>query len=191
MSNIRKMSIKIILGCMYSGKTTEVISLCNKWFSISKKVVCINYEFDNRYGNDEQLYSHDLVTVDCIKTLRLELVDNKIINDADIILINEGQFFPDLIEYCLLWCEKYGKNIIVSGLDGDYKRQPFGDILNLIPYADTVTKLYAFCTMCQNGTHAIFTHRNSEEKEQIVIGSNNYMALCRNCYCKLNDVVKN
>ena len=175
-------SIKIILGCMYSGKTSEVIRECHKWFSISKKVVCINYSADDRYGNDEKLYSHDLNTVECIRVLKLENVSNESILNADIILINEGQFFTDLIEYCLEWAEKYSKDVVVSGLDGDFMRKPFGKILNLIPYADKVKKLSAFCSMCSDGTPAYFTWRLSNENEQVVIGSTNYIPLCRNHY---------
>jgi len=112
----------------------------------------------------------------------LEEVDTETIKNGDIILVNEGQFFSDLIEYCLLWCEKYGKDIIVSGLDGDFKRKPFGKILDLIPYSNSVIKLNAFCSLCANGTCAQFTWRLSNEKDQIVIGSTNYIAVCRTHY---------
>jgi len=178
-------TIEIVLGCMYSGKTSEVIKVCKKWHSISRKAICINFEGDTRYGDDEKLYSHDLSTVQCIKVSKLEQVDLETIKTGDIILINEGQFFSDLIEYCLLWCEQYGKDIIVSGLDGDFKRRPFGKILDLIPYANSVTKLNAFCSLCKDGTHAPFTWRLSDEKDQIVIGSTNYIAICRKHYCEL------
>jgi thymidine kinase len=86
----------------------------------------------------------------------------------------------------LTWCEKYGKDIIVSGLDGDFKRQPFGKILDLIPYANSVTKLNAFCSRCADGTLAQFTWRLSGEKDQIVIGSTNYIAICRKHYNELS-----
>ena len=172
---------------MYSGKTTEVIRECKKWNSIAKKAICINFEGDNRYGNDAQLYSHDMNTVECIKVSKLIDVNLNLIKDSDIILINEGQFFPDLVEHCLIWTEQFGKNIIVSGLDGDFKRRPFGKILDLIPYADSVTKLNAFCTVCSNGTPAYFTWRLSNEQDQIVIGSSNYIAVCREHYNKLSN----
>lgn len=178
-------SIKIVLGCMYSGKTSEVIKECKRWGSIAKKAICINFEGDARYGEDEKLYSHDLSTVSCIKVSKLSQVDSGEIKNGDIILINEGQFFPDLIDYCVLWCDTFGKDIIVSGLDGDFERRPFGKILDLIPYANSVTKLNAFCKVCANGTHAPFTWRLSNEKNQIVIGSDNYVAVCRKHYNEL------
>ena len=105
-------SIKVILGCMYSGKTSELQREFNEWSSISKKPLCINYIDDNRYGNIfTNMYNHNEVSVECIKVGSLKDVNEKLVNDTEIILINEGQFFPDLVEYCQLWCESYGKNI--------------------------------------------------------------------------------
>lgn len=179
-------SIKIIFGCMYSGKTTDVIRESKKWSSISKKAICINYAKDTRYGDDDQLYSHDLNNVECVRATNLSDIDDDVILSGDMILINEGQFFTDLIECCVKWCETYGKNIIVSGLDGDYKRRPFGQMLDLIPYADSVEKISAFCKKCSDGTPAYFTWRLSNENEQIVIGSTNYIPVCRKHYTELS-----
>ena len=178
-------NIKIVLGCMFSGKTTDVIMECKKWFSINKNALCINYMDDVRYGTDDNLYSHDKEKIKCIKVFKLKEVSDEIIKASDIILINEGQFFEDLIEYTVEWCEKYGKNIIVSGLDGDYLRKPFGKILDLIPYCNSVIKLKAFCSICKDGTHAHFTARLSNEKDQIIIGTSNYIAVCRKHYLEL------
>lgn len=180
-------SIKIILGCMFSGKTTEIIRECNRWNSIKNDVLCINYDEDTRYGNDDKVYSHDLKHYVCKKANKLKDVSIEQIEYADLILINEGQFFDDLIETCVEWCEKYKKNIIVSGLDGDFQRKPFGKILDLIPYADSVIKLPALCHMCMNGNEAYFTWRISNETEQKVIGSDNYVALCRKHYIECNN----
>lgn len=176
------MSIQIVLGCMYSGKTSEVIRECKKWNSIDGKALCVNFAGDNRYGEDENLYSHDLNFVRCVKVSCLSQVDKNLILESDLVLINEAQFFSDLVEYCVEWCDVHNKKIIVSGLDGDFQRKPFGKILDLIPLADSVKKLNAYCTICKNGTLAPFTKRISGEKEQVVIGSNNYIAVCRKCF---------
>lgn len=180
-------SIKIMLGSMFSGKTTEIIRECNRWNSIGKNVLCINYDQDTRYGDDDKVYSHTKEHFRCKKANLLSDVSLDDIINADIILINEGQFFSDLIEYCVKWCETYNKNILVSGLDGDFQRNPFGKILDLIPYADSVIKLPALCHLCKNGTEAYFTCRLSGEKEQIVIGSDNYVALCRSHYISITS----
>lgn len=175
-------SIKIILGCMFSGKTTALIKEYYEWISICKTPLCINYKGDNRYSNSNNMYSHNGKYIDCIKVEKLEDIDQKLINEAEIILINEGQFFPDLVEYCKLWCDDYGKIITVCGLKGDYKRVPFDQISSLIPHAEEIENLHAYCKKCNNGTLAHFTHRKSPETEKIVIGTDNYEPLCRKCF---------
>jgi thymidine kinase len=102
---------------------------------------------------------------------------------ADVILINEGQFFPDLEEFVRTMLSQ-GKKIYVCGLDGDYERKKFGQILDLIPICDKVIKLTSLCTICKDGTPGIFSKRISSETEQKVIGSKNYIPVCRKCYEK-------
>ena len=106
--------------------------------------------------------------------------------DCDVILINEGQFFPDLFECVIELVEKYNKKVYVSALDGDFKREKFGGILDLIPYCDQFTKLNSLCSQCKNGRKALFSHRVTTESAQIVIGSDNYIPLCRKCYLQFN-----
>jgi len=179
-------SIKIILGCMFSGKTTEVIKECKRWESISKKVLCINYIGDDRFGKENNVSSHDLLKINCIKVEKLEDISIDIVANSDIIIINEGQFFIDIVPYCVTWCETYNKNIIVSGLDGTFERKPFGHLIELIPYADSVVKLNAYCSMCKDGTLAPFSFRITKEKKEILIGSaEHYTAVCRKHYIEL------
>ena len=179
-------TIKIFIGCMYSGKTTEIIRESKRQLSIGRKIVCVNYKDDVRYGDDDFLYSHSLEKISCVKVGKLSEVDTNIIKDVDCIFINEGQFFDDLVPYTKEWCESYNKDIFVSGLDGDYKRQKFGHLLDLIPLSDSVIKFPALCSMCKDGTEANFTHRLSTETKQVVIGSTNYLPLCRKHYVELN-----
>jgi thymidine kinase len=103
-------SIDIILGCMFSGKTTELITRCKKWNAISNNVLCINYTEDKRYGQDDHIYSHSLDKIKCINVLKLAEISTDIINSSCVILINEGQFFSDLLEYCKLWADKFKKH---------------------------------------------------------------------------------
>ena len=159
-------SIKLILGCMFSGKTTELQREFREWSSINKAPLCINYIDDNRYGNImTNMYNHNEIAVSCVKARNLKDVDDSLIKNSEIILINEGQFFSDLIEFCLLWCEEYGKDIIVCGLDGDFMRKPFGKILELIPYSDSVVKLTAYCKVCSDGTKGIFNLTENQQKK--------------------------
>jgi len=171
---------------MYSGKTSELIREYTRYKKIGKKVLCINYSFDDRYGTDDFVYSHDLNKIECVKTKNLLDIQKENICHYDVILINEGQFFCDLLEFCKLYCDNYNKHIIVCGLDGDYLRKPFGQINDLISLADEITKLKAFCTECNNGTPALFTWRLSNIKEQVSI-NNDYIPLCRKHYLELSN----
>jgi len=102
------------------------------------------------------------------------------IMSVDVVLINEGQFFGSLVpfvKHLLGNC----KIVYVCGLDGDFKQERFGEILDLIPICDKVHKLSALCADCKNGTPAIFSHRIISDTQQKVIGSDNYMPLCRKC----------
>ena len=183
MSSINKPGgyLELILGPMFSGKTTRLIQHYKAYKFIEKRVVVINYSLDTRYS-ETALSSHDRVEIPCVFTSTL--ADKSTWIDADVILINEGQFFGDLVPMVMEMVDTYNKKVHICGLDGDFRRQRFGSLLDLIPYADKVEKLSAFCGMCRDGTPAIFSHRVSAEVNQVVIGSDNYMPLCRSCYPK-------
>ena len=178
-------SIKLYLGCMFSGKTSELIREYTRYTKIGKKVICINYTSDTRYGDDNYVYSHDLNKIECLRTQKLMSINLQDILKYDVILINEGQFFDDIIEFCKLYCDMYAKHIIICALDGDFMRKPFGKITELISLADEITKLTAFCTECKDSTPAIFTLRLSQDTEQISI-NNNYIPVCRKHYLILS-----
>lgn len=100
-------------------------------------------------------------------------------------MIDEGQFFNNLYNFCILCLEKLNINVIVTGLDGDYKRKPMGEILDLLPIANTITKLSSKCNVCQED--AIFTHRTVSNTDQVLIGGcDEYIPLCRKHYVEKN-----
>lgn len=175
-------SLHIILGPMFSGKTTRLIQIYKTRTYISKKVAVINYAGDVRY-HAQMLSTHDQVLIPCIQLTALDGFD---CSSYDTILINEGQFFGDLFENVIRFVEQCDKDVYVFGLDGDYLRNKFGGILDLIPYCDSVEKLSALCAYCRDGTKALFSFRMSREEEQMVIGVDNYKPLCRKCYLKYN-----
>ena len=176
--------LELILGPMFSGKTTRLIEIYNKYNRSSKNVCVINYVKDTRY-HDNMLSSHDRKMIPCIFADKLSnIIYNDEVSNADIILINEGQFFEDISESVKILVEIMNKRVYICGLDGDFKRNSFGTLLNLIPLCDNVTKLHSNCNSCNN--EAIFSHRISDEKELVVIGSSNYVPLCRTCYNKVN-----
>jgi len=174
--------LEIILGPMFSGKTTKLINIYKKNEFCNIPVLVINYKDDNRYS-DDMLSTHDKIMIPCIKTDKLfNLINDKVINidDYKVILINEGQFFPDLIEFVKHLLNNK-KSIYVCGLDGDFEQKKFGNILDLIPLCNDVYKLHSLCYNCKNGNNGDFTKRISNEKEQVIIGSDNYVPVCRKC----------
>ncbi len=173
------MSIDLYMGCMYSGKTSQLIAEYRRWSKIGKKIICINYEGDTRYDMESNIFSHNKETITSISAKKL--MDAPGISEYDIIMINEGQFFPDLIEFCKLWCDINNRHIIVCGLDGDFEREPMGEIHKLIPLSDNVTKFKALCNRCNNGTPAIFSKRKSTYRGKIEIGTE-YIPVCRYHY---------
>ena len=110
------------------------------------------------------------------------------IGKAKVILINEGQFFEDLYECVIDMINLYDKKVYIAGLDGDFERKQFGQILDLIPMCDNITKLTSLCSICKNGTLAIFSRRLSSEKIQTLVGSENYIPVCRNCYSEKSEI---
>jgi thymidine kinase len=180
-------SLEIILGPMFSGKTTRLIQLYQKYTQLNVNVIAVNYASDTRY-HDNMLSTHDKQMIPCIQCMNLaDILHNDSIVNSSVVLINEGQFFPDIYNITLELVEKHNKTVIICGLDGDFKRVKFGDLLDLLPFCDTVTKLHAKC-LC--GKKAIFSHRITNEMAQIVIGSSNYTPLCRGCYMNTNKSVE-
>jgi thymidine kinase len=172
--------LSICCGCMFSGKTSWLLQQFKKYSYIGKKICVINYADDKRYDN-VMLSTHDKQMIPCIQTYSLLNVKDVLLQH-DVILINEGQFFNDLYDIVNEMVDKYNKIVHIAALDGDFKRGEFGQILKLLPKCDDYIKVHALCAKCKDGTQAPFSFRVSEESQQISIGSDNYIPLCRRCY---------
>jgi thymidine kinase len=144
------------------------------------------------------LSTHDKQMIPCIQTNSIDRIWNycdleSAYNDlaaqhmklrwADVVLINEAQFFDDLVP-CVLDMLKENKKIYLYGLDGDFQRKKFGGVLDLIPYSDATRKKTSLCHYCKNGEPGIFTMRLTGETQQMLIGTDNYVPVCRECYEK-------
>lgn len=188
MSSLEKSGyLEIFIGPMFSGKTSKLLELYKQYKFCNITVAVINHSDDTRYHND-MMSSHDKIMIPCIQTKKLfDLLDSSISNinilQSDVILINEGQFFEDLSLFVVKMLQ-YKKRVYIAGLDGDFERKKFGQILDLIPLCDKVTKLTSLCGLCKNGTAGIFSLRLTKEISQTLIGTNNYIPVCRNCYEK-------
>lgn len=173
--------IELIIGCMFSGKTLELMRRISRYEAIGKNCLIINHENDTR--TDDSIKTHSDLKRKSIKTTRLfKLNEDFTLDDIDVIAIDEAQFFPDLRRW-VEEMEKTGKILIISGLDGDYLRQPIGQILDCIPLCDTVDKLTAMDMVDRDGSKGLFTKRIVDNDDPILIGSTDfYMAVSRGNY---------
>lgn len=170
--------IQVIFGPMFSGKTTELFRRVRRYTVANKKCLVIKYIKDTRYS-EEQAATHDRQTLAARScSLLSECAD--VLGDYDVIGIDEGQFFPDVVSFADS-AALSGKIVIVAALDGTFQRKPFGSVLELVPLAEHVTKLNAVCMRCFRD--ASFTKRlGSETEVEVIGGSDKYISVCRACF---------
>lgn len=107
----------------------------------------------------------------------------------DVVAIDEGQFFPDVVEISEKLANE-GVVVVIAALDGTFQRKPFGEILSLVPLAEQVVKLSAVCIEC--GNEAAFTRRTVDSQEVELIGGEEiYKPVCRNCFEPNNKTTRN
>lgn len=171
--------IEVICGSMFSGKTEELIRRLKRAKIANQRVEIFKPEIDVRY-HPEKIVSHDENTISSkpVKSAA-EILGH--LGDAEVIGIDEAQFFDDgLLDVCNQLAMQ-GKRVIVAGLDMDYAGKPFGQIPSLLAIADYITKLHAICMVC--GSIANYSYRKSADDAQVVIGEKNiYEPRCRVCY---------
>jgi len=183
--------LNLVIGPMYSGKSTELLRIYNK-YKRNYNIIAFNHKADNRYGNNS-VNTHNNESLSCISVDKLydyydKFIQNK--HNIDIVLIDESQFFEDLYDFCKDIVENFNKIVYVFGLSGDSNRHKFGEILDLIPIADDIKFLKSICNICKIVKDAPFTMRITTNNEQMLVGSSDeYMAVCRNCW--LNNTNNN
>lgn len=185
----------ITLGPMYSGKTTQLISNYNLInTSLYNKQIIIDYDFNNTDNNiiiTSKLYNHDKKSVDCIKLHNFNDIYKLDLNDINAIHINEAQFYDNLKNIVIDLLENKNIDVYIYALDGNYKREKFGEVLDLIPYCDTVEKLNGKCSTKDCNNKSVFNHRTVDSDEQILENFDDdpsYITLCRNCYIVKNKL---
>ncbi len=189
--------LELIIGPMFSSKTSSLLEIYKQCKFCNIPVSIINHSIDKRY-HDTMLSSHDKIMAPCFQTDKLNNLWNnaenrnesdqnahQMLRNSDVVLINEGQFFPDLYEVVLDMLDN-NKKVYICGLDGDFERKKFGTIIDLIPLCDKVNKLTSLCSLCKDGTRGIFSMRLTNETEQTIVGSDNYIPVCRKCYTNKN-----
>lgn len=176
------MSLEVVVGPMFSGKSSYALSYVRRQRAIGRNVLVIKPDIDNRYSNDNVLVTHDKEKIPCMMWQTNKPLCEMNDTNYDCYVIEEAQFFNHLQHFCHGMVFHAGKNVLVVGLDGCAKQKKFGEILDIIPMATSVTKLNALCTMCSDGTSAPYTRRIELEwggEEQVDVGGNDkYVAVC-------------
>ena len=178
--------IEVVTGCMFSGKTEELLRRIKRSRIAGQEVVIFKPERDTRYS-DTYVVSHDENSMNSI----VISAPSDIIRQQDnyeVIGIDEAQFFDDQLVKVCEDLALNGKRVIVAGLDLDFKGVPFGPIPNLLAVAEYVTKVHAICPHC--GNLATHSYRLSEEQDIVVLGEKDkYEPRCRKCY-SMGNILK-
>jgi thymidine kinase len=193
--------LDLILGTMFSGKTTYLLSKIAKMAELNYKILYVNIEFDTRSENifsthnpffDTQV---DFVKKESIKNnvcmCKSKTLTNLQIDSYDVVIIDESHFFDDLVDF-VNKCLNANKYVIVSGLIGDFKGNKFGKTLDLIPICSNIKRLHAYCSECAKNKKcsiAIYSKKIVKCKKSIDIGgSDKYIPVCRFHY--LNNLTE-
>ncbi len=171
--------IEVITGCMFSGKTEELIRRLRRAEIAKQKVKIFKPLIDTRYS-DESIVSHNEQSLPSIliKDIK-EVLDQS--DDAQVVAIDEAQFFSaDITKVCNKLAMK-GKRVIVAGLDQDFRGVPFEPMPQLLAIAEYITKQLAICVEC--GNPADKTQRKTASSERVIVGAADiYEARCRQCH---------
>lgn len=179
--------LEVICGSMFSGKTEELMRRIKRALIAKLKVVVFKPATDTRY-HATNVVSHDRNSIPSIPiSSSSQIYDH--IDGVNVVGIDEAQFLDEgVTEVCQQLADR-GIRVIVSGLDMDFLRRPFGPIPALMSVADRVTKVHAICMDC--GAPASYSYRLSNEDSVVMLGAmKEYMCLCRNCYLKRSEADK-
>jgi thymidine kinase len=171
--------IELIIGPMFSGKSTRLIEQMRKYVYKAKKTIMVKYYADQRYSEKSEVVTHDLIKYDSINC---KLLGNSFetLKQYDVIGIDEGQFFADLVEVCEELA-LMGKIILIAALNGDFRMEPFPVIQRIISKADKIKLLKAYCFNCHKD--AKFSLRIVQSNETVLIGAGEaYKPACRECH---------
>jgi thymidine kinase len=185
-------AIDLIIGPMYASKSTELIRRLTIYHEMDMKVLYVNSSKDDR--NPQLNFSTHNKTIGNIPydSTKSDILTNLDISKYEVIGIDEAQLFSDLKTCVVKWVDNLNKIVIVCGLNGDFRREPFGQIIDLIPMCDSITKLEPFCLPCKRDKGVIcpahFTKRISDDQTTILIGGKDlYIPTCRKCYNTQGD----
>jgi thymidine kinase len=175
--------IEVICGSMFSGKTEELIRRLKRVEIAHLKMKVFKPAVDKRF-HEMQIISHDENSITSIPLDNAKAILTHY-EDADVVGIDEAQFFDDELPAVCEHLAKDGVRVIVAGLDMDFKGNPFGPVPHLLAKAEYITKLHAICVRC--GNIASFSYRKTNEKDQVLLGAKDlYEPRCRKCFFEEN-----
>ena len=178
---MRRGRVEVICGSMFSGKTEELIRRMKRAKLAKQKVEIFKPSIDVRYS-EEDVVSHQgtAITSTPVESAASILLMG---SDADVLGIDEAQFFDEqIVDVCNDLASR-GIRVIVAGLDLDFQGRPFGPMPLLCAIADEVTKVHAICVRC--GALAYVSHRIVAGEQQVMLGeTHEYEPLCRQCYAE-------
>lgn len=179
--------IELIIGPMFAGKTTELMRRLRREVYACRRSFIIKYSKDTRYSS-EAMASHDkaMLKVNASVSCLSEIGNDW--KEFDVIGIDEGQFFSDLLEFSTTAADA-GKTVIISALDGDFCRKPFGQVCDLVPHCESVDKLTAVCMICHQSPGS-FTRRTvtGNNEQELIGGADMYVATCRECFSSEQEI---
>ncbi|MFV0394311.1 MAG: thymidine kinase [Coprobacillaceae bacterium] len=178
--------LEVICGCMFAGKTEELIRRINVLSFAKKNILIFKPKIDNRYS-DFEIVSHAGTKVPCVVIDKAKDILERITKDTEVVAIDEVQFFDkDIVEVCEFLADR-GMRVMVAGLDKDFRGEAFGVLPELLTRAEFVTKLTAVCAKC--GAPATRTQRLVDGKPAsfddpiVLVGAvENYEPRCRHCH---------
>lgn len=178
------MSLKLIIGPMYSGKSFELIKTIRELKILELPFLVIKPKIDDRYTEEDYIVTHNMDKEACMVIEDMyELLKLDSINNYKYFIIDEGQFIKNICEVTKILVDNMGKNLVIAGLDGDFNREPIGELLNLIPFSDECIKKKSKCIKCKDRTEAPFTFKTTKNNNIIDVGSvDKYIPLCRKHY---------
>ncbi|MBX3021141.1 MAG: thymidine kinase [Bdellovibrionales bacterium] len=169
--------IEVIVGCMFSGKTEELIKQVRRAHFAKQKVQTFKPRIDSRY-HEKDVASHNQTRTEAIPVADADDIERLLEPSTVVVAIDEGQFFGDNIVDVATRLAEQGRRVIIAGLDTDWRARPFGPMPQLMAVAEVVRKQHAICRVC--GGPASRTQRLISAVEDIVVGSTEaYEARCR------------
>jgi thymidine kinase len=173
-------AIELVVGPMFSGKSTELLRRVQRLKAAHKSCLSLVYSRDCRYFADAAVIgTHDQQSFPARKVTTLAEVSQAELDAVQAVVIDEAQFFADLAHFARLW-SRQGKHVVVAALNGDFRQEPFANVVPLYALATGITPLSAICTGCGADAHYSRRLSGGTELEQIG-GAESYTALCGTC----------